>query len=173
MLELVKFEFFHKEIVHSWSQYNDEFKELDYALRDGGWLEEYLNKQDTHIFSAILNGELIGFTILSDDEYGSEFRIALSPNHIGKGFGRLIAQKTFEKGFYELQKLSIYLIVRVDNIRAIALYKKLDFHIVCEIQKTVNHKLVQFIKMEKLNCIGETPSHLLGFSYTKGEFHQN
>ncbi len=151
MLELVKFEFFHKEIVNNWSQYDDEFQELDYALREGGWIEEYLNKQDSHIFSAILDGELIGFTILSDDEYGSEFRIALSPNHIGKGFGRLIAQKTFNKGFDELQKSLIYLIVRVDNIRAIALYKKFNFRVVCEVQKKVNHKMVRFIKMEKLN----------------------
>ena len=34
MLELVKFEFFHKEIVNSWSQYNDEFKELDWTKQE-------------------------------------------------------------------------------------------------------------------------------------------
>ncbi|MDX9743670.1 MAG: GNAT family N-acetyltransferase [Arcobacteraceae bacterium] len=150
-LNLVAFDLSHKHIVNNWANYNDEFKELDYALRDGGWIDEYFNKKETHIFAAVLNNELIGFTILSDDEYGTEFRIALSPQHLGFGFGKLIAQRTFEKGFQELEKQSIYLIVRVDNIRAIALYKKFNFRVVCEVQKKVNHKMVRFIKMEKLN----------------------
>lgn len=147
-------------IIRSWPTYPDEFKDLDYALREPGWISEYLGKKGTKVYVALNNdvldsGVLIGFTILSvDDTEGksgsAEFRIALNPNMLGRGTGKRLAKMTIEKGFKEfgpcLQK--IYLIVRKNNPRAKKLYEHCGFHETGECRKMVNGINVDFFEME-------------------------
>ena len=107
-------------IIRIWPAYPEEFKDLDYALRDSGWINEYLGKDSTRIYIAEESGVAIGFTILSKDSATSreaEFRIALNPDYLGQGFGKKLTRMTLEKGFQELGLQRIYLIVRKSNPR--------------------------------------------------------
>lgn len=167
-------------IIRSWPTYPDEFKDLDYALRENGWISEYLGKKGTKVYVALDNdvldnGVLIGFTILSIDDAEensgcAEFRIAVNPNMLGQGAGEKLAKMTIEKGFGELglglQK--IYLIVRKNNPRARRLYERCGFNKTGECRKVVNGIDVDFFKMEldtanwknelkleKMKCFGQ------------------
>ena len=53
------------QIIKSCPPYPPESAELDYALRDGGWLDEYGTKTGTEIMVAEEQGEMVGFSILS------------------------------------------------------------------------------------------------------------
>ncbi|MEI7648725.1 MAG: GNAT family N-acetyltransferase [Methanomicrobiales archaeon] len=88
------------QIIKSSPQYPPEFAELDYALRDGGWLDHYSTKTGTEIMIAEDRDELIGFSILSKEEGGSaEFRIAIHPDKLGMGLGKTLATLTLIQGF--------------------------------------------------------------------------
>ena len=140
-------------VIQNWPAYPIEFGDLDYALREAGWINEYLGKRGTKIYVAEESGVLIGFTILSRDdaEGGSssaEFRIALHPDFLGQGAGEKIAGMTIEKGFEELGLQRIYLIVRKSNPRAGKLYKHCGFRDTGECRKEVNGAVVDFQEME-------------------------
>jgi GNAT superfamily N-acetyltransferase len=88
-------------IIKNWPAYPEEFKDLDYALRDSGWIDEYLGRDSAKIYIAEERGVAIGFTILSKDSAAScqaEFRIALNPDYLGQGFGKKLTRMTLEKG---------------------------------------------------------------------------
>jgi len=140
-------------VIQSWPAYPEEFKDLDYALREAGWISEYLGKKGTMIYVAEEQGVLIGFTILSiDDAEGescsAEFRIALHPDILGQGTGEKLARTTVRKGFEELGLERIYLIVRRSNPRARKLYQHCGFRDTVEYRKEVNGIVVDFQEME-------------------------
>ena len=129
------------------------FKDLDYALREAGWISEYLGKKGTTIYVAEERGVLIGFTILSRDDAdgkssSAEFRIALHPDMLGQGAGEKLARMTIRKGFEQLGLKRIYLIVRRSNPRARKLYLHCGFKDTVECRKEVNGIAVNFQEME-------------------------
>lgn len=139
-------------VIEKWPAYPEEFKELDYALRDDGWLNEFFGKEGIKVYAAEDNGVIIGFTMLmlSKDSCTSsqaEFRIALNPDMLGQGIGRRLARLTLEKGFQELRLHKIYLIVRKSNHRAIWLYKHLGFHDSGECEKEIQGVMVDLFEM--------------------------
>lgn len=92
-------------VIENWQPYPQEFKDLDYALRNAGWISQFCRKKGTRIYTAEEDGAIIGFTILSEEDASgrdAEFRIALSPAMLGQGMGRKLAQATLEKGFLHL-----------------------------------------------------------------------
>ena len=117
-------------------------------MHKGGWLDEYCHKPTAKVFSAKYENELIGFSILSDDIEGTEFRIALKPDKISKGFGRAIAVATMNEAFEKMGKNSIYLIVRLNNLPAIKLYEQIGFVSKYELNKDIQGKPIRFLKME-------------------------
>lgn len=138
-----------RSIIASWPSYPPEFKALDYALRENGWIAEYSVKPDTRCFGVERDGDVIAFTLLSKtgvDE--AEFRIAVRADCIGSGLGSSIAALTFEQGFSAMGLSRIHLIVRKSNTRAAGLYKRLGFVERGEIQKTVNGELTDFYTMD-------------------------
>lgn len=147
MVRLAKLTREHQTIIASWEPYGAEFVELDYALREGGWIDEFWGKAD--IFVAMKDDEVVGFSLLHDDAQGCEFRLALRSDKLGIGLGRVIAEATLYEAFETLGKPSVYLIVRLNNLRAQKLYNALGFESTCEVTKTVNNLLVRFIKMVK------------------------
>ena len=136
-------------LIKSSPDYPPEFLELDYALRDNGWLDEYGTKPGTHILIAEDKDERVGFSILSKDgEDNAEFRIAILPEYLGKGYGKVIANLTL-KHFFSSGKLhNLWLIVRKNNPRAIKLYQSLNFRLTGECSEKVNGKMVDFYRME-------------------------
>ncbi len=135
-------------VIKSWPPYPPEFSGLDYALRDSGWLDEYVGKAGTEIFVAEDAGKIVGFSMLSGEADGcAEFRIALHPERVGKGLGKEIALLTLRRGFSHPEIRSIRLIVRKTNFRAQMLYTTLGFQTVGECTEEVQGKPVEFYRM--------------------------
>ena len=137
-------------IIKIWPAYPEEFKDLDYALRDSGWIDEYLGKDWTRIYITEESGVAVGFTILSMNSATSreaEFRIALNPDHLGQGFGKRLTIMALEKGFQELRLQRIYLIVRKSNPRARRLYENCGFMETGECSKEIQGIMVDLFEM--------------------------
>jgi len=148
MIELRDIEAADVTAIQNWPSYPPEFEDLDYALRDNGWLAKHRNKPDTCVYVAEQAGEIVAFTILSKtDEAEAEFRIALRADKIGQGLGGAITSMTLAKGFVESKLARIHLIVRRNNSRAIRLYKRVGFTKSGECLKQVNCKQVNFLIM--------------------------
>jgi diamine N-acetyltransferase len=136
-------------VIKSWPHYPPEFADLDYCLRDGGWLDEYGKRQKTSILVAKKNKEIAGFSILAWDGHGgAEFRIALHPARIGTGTGRAVLKSTIEYCFADMTIRSVRLIVRKNNPRAQALYAAANFRRTGECSQVVAGKMVEFFCME-------------------------
>jgi diamine N-acetyltransferase len=121
---------------------------LDYALRDGGWLDEYYRKDGTEILVAEREGTVVGFSILTRDPEGTaEFRIALHPGMLGQGSGKLLAILTLRHGFTDPALHTIHLIVRKNNPRARRLYESLGFGMQGECTEAVQGEPVAFYRM--------------------------
>jgi diamine N-acetyltransferase len=135
--------------VEAWPSYPTKFECMDYALRQGGWLDEYRDRADTWIYIAEFNNLTVGFSLLSLTSIGdAEFRIAVHPGHIGKGFGPEITMKTLQTGFYELNMERIHLIVRKNHIPAMKVYNRLGFKRIGESVHDIQGKPVEFYDME-------------------------
>jgi diamine N-acetyltransferase len=136
-------------LIKSWPHYPPEFFDLDYSLRDGGWLDEYRGKPGAEILMAVEQGEIVGFSLLCRDRKGSaEFRMALHPARIGKGVGRSILQRTLEYCFADMSISRVRLIVRKNNLRAQKLYSSAKFHATGECIEEIQRRPVEFFAME-------------------------
>lgn len=122
---------------------------MDYALRDGGWLDEFANKPKTWIYVVLYENKMAGFSLLSClVERIAEFRIAVHPSLTGKGIGRRIAHATLETGFRKLLMDRIYLIVRKNNHPAMKLYESLGFKKIRESVHTIQGQSIEFFDMD-------------------------
>lgn len=136
-------------LINSWPAYPPDCRELDYALRDNGWLARSWDKPQTRCYIAEDSDTAIGFTILERVERGvAEFRIAMRADKIGHGLGGIIASMTLDKGFKEMDLACIRLIVRQNNLRALKLYRRLGFSERGECLKDIQGKPVNFLVME-------------------------
>lgn len=135
--------------IINWPAYPEEFRDLDYALRRHGWIDEFSANPQTYFYIVEQNRQGIGFSMLAkDDETDAEFRIALHPHHLGRGLGKAITLRTLEQGFNYLQLSRIYLIVRVSNVRAIRLYNSIGFIARGETVQTINNKAAELLVMD-------------------------
>lgn len=135
--------------IKAWPPYGDGFEPMDYALRQGGWLDEYRGKADTWIYVALSGNETVGFSLLSTINKGeAEFRIALHPHHTGMGLGRELTIKTLKTGFRELGLNRIFLIVRKNNYPAMKVYERLGFKKVGESTHDIQGKSIEFFDMD-------------------------
>lgn len=142
--------------IKNWPVYVDEFEQMDYALREHGWLDEFRQRAHTWIYIAELNKQVIGFSLLSITSDGeAEFRIAIHPHRTGKGLGRQVTLATLKAGFRQLNLDRINLIVRKNNHPAAKLYESLGFAIIGASIRTIQGKRIEFIDMamtkEKFN----------------------
>lgn len=138
--------------IESWPIYEDGFEQMNYALRQGGWLDEFRNRANTWAYVAESNKQAVGFSLLSVTAEGeAEFRIAIHPHRTGTGFGREVTLAILKIGFCELGMDRIYLIVRKNNHPAIKLYESLGFKKVGESIHTIQGQLVEFFDMDLAN----------------------
>jgi diamine N-acetyltransferase len=132
-----------------WPAYPAEFAELDYALRPGGWLTQFLGQPEARLFAAELAGELIAFSLLAPDGEGvAEFRLALHPAWLGRGQGGSVAAATLQAGVAEMRLHHVHLVVRRNNPRAMALYQRLGFVECGECCLMVNALPTDFYRMQ-------------------------
>lgn len=135
--------------IQNWPPYPPEFAELDYALRNNGWLAEFRDQPDTSIYTIEQDGEIVAFTILAKTAQSeAEFRIALRADKIGLGLGQATTSMTLEEGFSKSGLTRIHLIVRINNPRAISLYKRLGFREYGTCVKLIDAKPVDFLQMD-------------------------
>lgn len=134
--------------IKNWPVYVDGFEQMDYALREHGWLDEFWQLPDTLIYIAELNKQAIGFSLLGTTSEGeAEFRIAIHPLWTGKGLGKKVTLATLKTGFRQLHLNRIHLIVRKNNSRAAKLYESLEFANVGESIHTIQGKRIEFKDM--------------------------
>jgi nicotinamidase-related amidase/RimJ/RimL family protein N-acetyltransferase len=135
--------------IKHWPPYPGDMAQMDYALRPGGWLDEFRAGPDTTLYAADDNGELAGFSLLFRTEAEeAEFRIALRPDRTGQGLGALLALRTLAIGFTHLGFTRIHLIVRKNNRRGIGLYRRLGFAARGECHRDIQGRSVDFWLME-------------------------
>lgn len=136
------------DAIKGWPPYTDGFEQMDYALREQGWLDEFRERSSVQIFAALSDGRLAGFSLLALQPDGSaEFRIALHPERIGKGLGRAVAVATLHEGFDHLRLGSVHLIVRKNNVRALKLYRSIGFAVTGESVRAIQGRATAFIDM--------------------------
>jgi diamine N-acetyltransferase len=134
--------------IKSWPPYRGGFEQMDYALRDNGWLEEFRDRPNTVIYIAETAGTIIGFSLLSVIvEEDAEFRIAMHPDWTGRGLGRDVTLATLETGFRHLNLARVHLIVRKNNPRASKLYRSIGFAITGESVHTIQGNAIECIDM--------------------------
>ena len=138
--------------IKNWPEYPDDMAQMDYALRESGWLEEFRCKQDTFLYAAEDGNDLVGFTVLSrTGAADAEFRIALRADRTGLGLGAGISAETLRLGF-EVHRFSrIQLIVRKNNTRGIKLYRRLGFTERGESRKEIGGRIVDFYLMDMVS----------------------
>jgi len=136
-------------IIRGWPPYPPEFRDLDYALREEGWLDEYWQKTGAEILVADDDGEIAGFSIIAREPGGNaEFRIALHPERLGQGIGKTITRLSLVHGFSSTATTTVRLIVRKNNPRAERLYEQLHFRHTGECTEVVQGNAVEFWRME-------------------------
>jgi len=136
-------------VIKGWPPYPAEFGDLDYALRDGGWLDEYSQKPEADILIADDEGTIAGFSIIAREPGGiAEFRIALHPERCGRGFGRTVTYLSLVHGFSDTTTSIVRLIVRKNNPHAKRLYEEMHFRDTGECIEKIQGKPVEFYRME-------------------------
>ncbi len=76
------------------------------------------------------NNELIGLVELIEINYihrSAEFQIIIAPDHQGKGYSKEVVHRALDYSFSILNLHKIYLLVAIDNEKAIHLYRKCGF----------------------------------------------
>ena len=134
--------------IKNWPPYTGGFEQMDYALRDNGWLDEFRDRPGTWIYAVESGNRMIGFSLLSattDEE--AEFRIAIHPAWTGRGLGREVTLGTLKTGFRHLNLTAIHLIVRMNNPRALKLYENIGFAATGESVHAIQGKDIEFIDM--------------------------
>jgi RimJ/RimL family protein N-acetyltransferase len=135
--------------IRRWPPYPERFKLLDYALREGGWLDEYPESSTTRRFAAWEDDKLVGFSLLTDIQNGQgEFYIAVQPELISRGIGRILMEQTIAFGFEKLALKRIYLKVRDWHQQGISLYESLGFRKCGTSVADIHGKPVHFVTME-------------------------
>lgn len=121
---------------------------LDYAHREGGWLDEYGSNGTTEILVAEDEEGMVGFSLLTQKTATDlEFRIALHPHRLGRGLGKTVTLLTLGHGFSNPAIQTISLIVRKNNPRAQRLYESLKFRLCGECWEPVQGEPVAFWQM--------------------------
>ncbi len=135
--------------IKQWPHYGPGFEQMDYCLRDNGWLDEFADRPDAVTFAAEQDGQVIAFSLLNKTSAEkAEFRVALHPDRVGKGLGATVTAATLAAAFEEIGLERVFLIVRKSNPRAARLYDRIGFLRTGESVHTIQGTEIEFIDME-------------------------
>ena len=133
--------------IKEWPPYRGMHGRMDYALREGGWLDAFAGEPDTACYAAEGEGALVGFGLLIGLGGAAELRLAVHPRQLGRGYGRALAELMLQRAFGEHSLAEVRLIVRRDNHLARALYHNLGFRLCGETTRPVMGEDVAFFVM--------------------------
>ena len=135
--------------IRDWPPYSGDMAQMDYALRENGWLEEFRSKPNAFIYAVDDGDGIVAFTILAETAPGeAEFRICLRADKTGLGLGESIVLQTLLIGFKEHRFFRIHLIVRENNNRGIRLYRRIGFVDQGECRREIQGVPVDFLIMD-------------------------
>jgi diamine N-acetyltransferase len=135
--------------IRKWPPYEGHIADLDYALRDGGWLDQYPGSRRVRRLSYSQNCQLVAFSLLTDLAAGdAEFFVAVRDDRRRKGVGARITKLTIEYAFETLQLKRVHLKVRTWHIEAIRLYERIGFVRSGALTSAIQGSAVDFIAME-------------------------
>ena len=135
--------------IARWPRYRGEHAQMDYALRENGWLTTYWPVAGNVCFAAMAGVVCVGFSLLIQNGAGNaEFRTAVHPAHLGAGHGGEILRRTLTIGFTEHNLKAITLIVRKNNPIARRLYARHGFVICGETTETIQGQVIDFFMMQ-------------------------
>jgi len=135
--------------IRLWPTYPPAFALLDFALRKGGWLDQFPESPRAHRYAAWRGDVLKGISILADIAEGdAEFYLALHPDHIGQGLGEWITRQTALVGFTDLGLSRIHLKVRDWHKTAMAVYERVGFTRQGTCLASIQGQPVHFVVME-------------------------
>jgi RimJ/RimL family protein N-acetyltransferase len=138
-----------RRAIRGWPTYPPDCLELDYALREGGWLDHHGGHARDRLYAAVEDGEVVGFSIIHPGDDGeAEFMIALRGDALGRGLGRQVTLAALDRCFGELGLARVRLVVRKSNLRAQKLYCRIGFAYTGECVISINGKGVEFLNME-------------------------
>ena len=135
--------------IGKWSPYEGIHSQMNYAINEDGWLNTYCCNSRNYCFIAKSGNLCVGFSLLIyKDSKVAEFRIAVNPDFIGSGYGRMITQETISIGFNVHGLKKITLIVRKNNHIAQKLYEKVGFNLCGETKENIQGQNIDFFVME-------------------------
>jgi RimJ/RimL family protein N-acetyltransferase len=135
--------------IYRWPAYEKAHAQMDYALRENGWLDTYCSGSGNACYAAKIDGVCIGFSLLiQKGPAEAEFRIAIHPDYLGSGYGGKIMEETLVAGFAERQLETITLIVRKNNPIAQRLYEKRGFILEGETTEIIQGEPTDFYVMK-------------------------
>lgn len=136
------------ETIKQWPSYPPWASQLDYALRNGGWLDQFPNSDTTRRFAFWKDSELVGFSVLTDiTKDSAEFYIAIHPDQLGTGIGKELTTQVIRTAFDKLRLKRVYLKVRGWHHRAIHVYERVGFKKEGTCVSEIQGKPVSFITM--------------------------
>ena len=132
--------------IKKWPQYTGVHSQMDYAIRENGWIDCFCDDPNNYCFIAKIKELRVGFSLLiHNGNREAEFRIAVHPDFVGSGYGKQIIHKTLEIGFKKYGLNVINLIVRKNNSIAQSLYLDFGFTQQGEIKKIYKVKILSFL----------------------------
>lgn len=135
--------------IAKWSPYEGIHSQMNYAISEDGWLNTYCCDSRNYCFVAKKGDLCVGFSLLIyKGSKEAEFRIAVNPDYIGSGYGRMITQETILIGFNVHNLEKIRLIVRKNNHVAQKLYEKIGFNMCGETKENIQGQNIDFFMME-------------------------
>jgi len=135
------------EKIRNWPPYAGVHRQMDYALRAGGWLDTFADEANTFCYAAEAGGALIGFGLLIGVGGDAEMRLAMHPCRLGEGLGQRLAASLINIAFTEHGVTELQLIVRKNNPAARNLYRKFGFRHSGETTRLVMAEEVAFYAM--------------------------
>lgn len=134
--------------INTWPPYKSPIDVLDYALRPGGWLDQYPESPTNVRYGIWQDEKLIGFSLLTDIKNGdAEFYIALHADKTHKKIGQGATVQTIQRGFREHGLKRIHLKVR-DWYGAKNMYEHVGFRECGDFEEVLQGKSVKFVAME-------------------------
>lgn len=138
-----------KKVINNWPKYSYGDMQIDYAVRENGWIEQYLKYPNDKIYIGMENSEILGFTILHYNKNSEvEFLIMIKSTKIGQGYGKKLSIMTLNKCFTELDLEKVSLAVRKDNKKAMELYDRLGFYYTGGCIRKIEGVDIEFFNME-------------------------
>ncbi|CAG7579814.1 MAG: Spermidine N(1)-acetyltransferase [uncultured marine phage] len=122
------------------------------------FLTDLLKSSNDKTFTIEENGEYLGQVSINKIYWAAmngRLAIAIHPNARGRGVATKAVQLLIEKGFNEMKLHKLWMILKTDNLKGIALYESLGFKVEAilkdEYVNPVTGEYIDMVRLYKIN----------------------